>query len=752
MSNASAPPKPAQSDRLSGVVSILTYRNSENGYFVARVEVDGKEKTVTGFTPDINLGEVISAKGKWVSSKWGPQFKADAVTMSAPRTNGGVVKYLSHAIDGIGKAFAQKLVDIHGEKIFDIIENDPSQLMGIKGIGKKKVEALVNGYAEKKGMREIEVFLFKLGLSPARAKRVFAKYGSKSVEKLKANPYLLCQDIWGIGFKTADDAARKQGIPRDSEFRIRAAIFHLLREAEDSGSCGTPVDKLMESASSLLGLDYLPILAVLENELEAGEVVKASTRSNREGGELVPCYFSSRVYNTERAIARRLLAHSARVVAKPVADPDLATFEVELDLNLMLETVQRDAVRTALLSQVCVITGGPGTGKTTITKVILKCLEEAGLKQLLLCAPTGKAAKRAEESTGYGAATVHRVLGVQRDGSFKFNENNPLDADVVVMDESSMTDIYVFLAVLKALPAHARLLIIGDVDQLPSVGSGKVLADIIDSGAFPTVRLTQVFRQAADSDIILNAHRINRGEMPERRNGLDSDFHFVEFNPKNPDSEEDKEEARQAIFKEIIRLARDMYKRGFDPIRDVQVLSPMRRGSVGTAALCKALQAALNPNPSAALEYGDTKWGVGDKVMQIRNNYDRGALNGDIGYIVAVDPVAKLVEVKFDTLTSVYKVADLDEVVLAYAFTTHKSQGSEFPVVIMPVELGHFVMLRRNLVYTGVTRAKKLFVGVGQRKALQIAVAHGQNEDRWTLLRYWLAEALPQELEYDVTA
>ncbi|KWT98404.1 MULTISPECIES: SF1B family DNA helicase RecD2 [unclassified Variovorax] len=735
-----SPSSSQPTEQLSGVVKILTYVNPENGYFVAKVDVPGKgERTVLGTAPVINVGELISVRGAWGSSKWGPQFKAVEVTLSQPTMLEGIVKYMSNAIPGIGKGFAQKLVDAFGEDVFDVIENHPERLKGVKGIGKKRIDSLIESYAEQKATREIMVFLHKAGLSTLRAKRILDKYGASAVEKIKANPYILCQDIWGIGFRTADEAAFKQGIPRNSEYRIRAGVHYVLREAEGQGSCGLPVEVVREKASELLGVDYDVLSTCFEQEVESESLIR-----DFSGG--VECLFSPRTYKAEKAVADLLLKHAKRPLAHTVKDIDVSILSVEMDMHITLEDAQRDAVRAALLSQVCVITGGPGTGKTTITRVVMECLQAAGMSPLQLCAPTGKAAKRAAEATGFPGQTVHRTLEVQRDGTFKFNEKNPLDADVLVVDESSMVDIYMFLSIIRALAPHTRLIIIGDVDQLPSVGPGKVLGDIIDSGVLPTVMLRQVFRQAAKSQIIRNAHAINRGDMPELSYLQDSDFHFSSIMPRDPKSETDKEKARSDIEKEILRLARDMYKLGYDPIRDVQILAPMRRGKLGVLALNVQLQAFLNPMPEKQVEFNGTKWCTGDKVMQLRNNYDKNVFNGDIGYISDVDAQTRTVMVEFDAVPVVYRFQDLDELALAYAFTIHKSQGSEFPVVIMPLDTSHYMMLRRNLVYTGVTRARKLCVVVGQPMAMKLAVERAQKDERWTRLKECLMKGLPAEM------
>lgn len=727
-------------EQLIGVIKILTYENKETGYFIAKVDVPGKgERTVDGTAPVIHVGERIVAKGSWGSSSYGPKFKATEVTLSAPTTGDGAVKFMTSALKGIGKGFAQKLVNEFGDNVFSIIENKPERLKEVKGVTQKKLDGLLESYALVKSTREVMVFLQGVGLSSSRAAKILTQYGKDAGKTIKANPYILCKDIHGIGFKTADEAAAKQGIPHDSEFRVSAGILHCLSEAEGQGSCGLPVEVLREKASSLLGLDYAQINRGFELELQSGQVFQADA-----GG--VSCMFSRTVFNVETLLADYLLKHAAHRPAHTVVDVDVAILGSEVDLSINLEAAQRDAVRSALLSQVCVITGGPGTGKTTITRVIMECLEAEGLKPLMLCAPTGKAAKRAAEATGFEAVTIHRTLEVQRDGHFKFNEKNPLKADVLVIDESSMVDIFLFLSLIRALHPKTRLIIIGDDDQLPSVGPGKVLRDIITSGAFPTVMLRQVFRQAATSQIIRNAHLINNGDMPDMGYSADSDFHFMDMSPKNPKSIEDKDANRVRIEKEILRMTADMAKLGYDPVRDVQILAPMRKGLLGVLSLNLALQRQLNPNPSAVLEWYGTRWGVGDKVMQLKNNYDKCVFNGDVGYIEVVDTKLKAVFVRFDQLLVEYKCSELDELSLAYAITIHKSQGSEFPVVIMPLDSSHYMMLRRNLVYTGITRAKKLCVVIGQPHAMKTAVEKPQNDERWTRLKDLLMKGLPREM------
>jgi exodeoxyribonuclease V alpha subunit len=731
---------PSKSEQLHGIVKTLTYFNSENGYFIAKVTLDGKgERTVVGNTPVINVGEHLSAQGSWQTSNWGPQFKAAEVTLSAPTMLEGIEKYLSSAIEGIGKGYAKKMVNAFGESIFEVIETSPEKLYDVPGIGKKRATSIIAAYQEQQAVREIMVFLHRSGLSATKAHRVYKKYGDRSIEKIKENPYILCQDLWGIGFSTADIVAQKQGIPPDSDYRVCAGIQHVLREAEGFGSCGLPIAVVREKTSALLELDYSIVNKNLDYELSAGNLVKDTAAG-------VECLFLPKIYAAEQFIAKKLLSHAARAPVQPLSNLDQLINDAEVEIGIVLDETQREAVRVALGSNVCVITGGPGTGKTTITRVILKVFADNGLDEICLCAPTGKAAKRAAESTGFPAKTVHRTLEIGRDGQFKFNAENPLECDVWALDEWSMGDVRLMSSVCYALSATTRIILIGDVDQLPSVGPGKVLSDMIESRALATVRLTKIFRQAATSDIIKNAHAINAGELPDLGWREGSDFCFTAIAPKDPQNENDKKRCREDIESEVLRVARDMYKLGYDPIRDVQVLAPMRKGVLGVESLNVRLQAMLNPHPSMVLEALGTKWGVGDKVMQLRNNYEKLVYNGDVGYVLEVDKTARTVSVEFDDLTVVYKAGELDELTLAYAFTIHKSQGSEFPVVVMPLDYSHYTMLKRNLFYTGITRAKKLCVVVGQPAAARVAVRTAQHDERYSTLKERLMKTLPSQL------
>lgn len=721
-------------NKIRGLIKTVTFFNPENGYFVAKIKVEGgAEKTVLGHAPVINVGEQLEATGAWQTSNWGPQFKAIDVELSQPTMLEGIESYLSSAIKGIGKGYAKKMLAAFGTEVFEVIENTPEKLYSVEGIGKKRATSIIAAYTEQRELREVMVFLHTSGLSASKAQRVYKEYGDKSIAKIKENPYILCKDLWGIGFSTADAVALKQGIPPDSDSRISAGLQHSLLEAEGVGSCGIPVEKLLSKTSELLNVDLLLVEQCLEYEVSARNFVKDVTDG-------VSCIFAPKTYAAEQFIAKKLIAHAHRKPAKVLENIDGLIFSAELDLGINLDETQREAVKVALSNNICIITGGPGTGKTTITKVLLHVFKDNGFSEIVLCAPTGKAAKRAAESTGFDAKTVHRVLEVDRTGQFKFNASNPLPSDVWALDEWTMSDVRLTSSVCYALSEDSRIIFLGDVCQLPSVGPGKVLADMIESKTLPTVRLTKIFRQAATSDIIKNAHAINAGEMPEIHWKEGSDFCFTAIRPKIKNDEASKIQCRKDIETEVLRVTRDMYKLGFDPIRDVQVLAPMRRGPLGVESLNIKLQALLNPHPDLTLSVMGAKWCTGDKVMQLRNNYDKLVFNGDIGYVTVIDVAERLVTISYDERLVTYTASELDEVSLAYAFTIHKSQGSEFPVVVMVFSWSHFPMLKRNLFYTGVTRAKKLCIVVGEPEAARVAVKTAQNDERYSQLRERLVE------------
>jgi exodeoxyribonuclease V alpha subunit len=679
--------------------------------------------TVVGHAPVISVGEFVQATGAWTNDRThGPQFKASFLRAAPPTTLEGIEKYLgSGMIRGIGPVYGKRLVGAFGEAVFDVIEAQPERLRDVDGIGPKRAQKIVSGWADQKVIREIMIFLHSHGVSTSRSVRIFKTYGADAIQVLSENPYRLARDVRGIGFKTADAIAARLGIEKTAMIRARAGIGFTLTEAMDDGHCGLPLGDLVPMAERLLEIPGSLIEEALDLELEAGEVVGDEVDGRR-------CIFLGGLHRAERAIADRLRALREGALPWPGIDPAKAIPWVEGRAGIILAENQRAALRLAVLSKVLVITGGPGVGKTTLINSILKVLAAKGI-EIALAAPTGRAAKRLSESTGRAAKTIHRLLDVDpRRGSFRRNEESPLKCDLLVVDETSMVDVPLMHALLRAVPDDAALILVGDVDQLPSVGAGQVLADIIGSAAVAVVRLTEVFRQASGSRIIANAHRINHGDMPDWARDPESDFHFVPCR-----------DAENAAAK-IIEIVKDRIpaRFGLDPIRDIQVLCPMNRGGLGARALNLELQKVLNPPDEKAVQRFGWTFGAGDKVMQVENDYDKDVYNGDLGFVRAVESEAGEVLVEFDGREVAYGFGELDELVLAYATTIHKSQGSEYPAVVIPLTTQHYPMLRRNLLYTGVTRGRRLVVIVGQRRAIGMAVRGGQLLRRWSKLKQWL--------------
>jgi exodeoxyribonuclease V alpha subunit len=723
-------PIPSDREVLAGLVERVTYQNAENGFCVIRVKARGHRELVTlvGHAAAISAGEWITASGDWVNDRThGQQFKARFLKTSPPTSVEGIEKYLaSGMIHGIGPVYAKKLVRVFGDKVFDVIEAKPDRLREVDGIGPVRAGRITAAWAEQKAVREIMVFLHSHGVGTARAVRIYKTYGGDAVQVMSENPYRLARDIRGIGFKTADAIAAKLGVAKTAMARVRAGISYALTEAINEGHCGLPTDELVPLAERLLEVPQELIRTALDLELADGTVV-ADTIGNE------PCAFLAGLYRAERAIAERLLQLKGGKLPWPWIDPNKAIPWVEQRTGLTFAESQRSAVTLALTSKVLVITGGPGVGKTTLVDAILRILSAKGAR-LLLCAPTGRAAKRMNEATGFEAKTIHRLLEVDpKTGGFRHDGNNPLDCDLIVIDETSMVDVPLMHAVLKAVPNTAALLVVGDVDQLPSVGPGQVLADTIASGAVPVVRLSEVFRQAAKSQIIVNAHRVNAGIIPDLRKAKgESDFYFIEADDPG------------AAVSGIVELVKTRIpcRFGLDPIRDIQVLCPMNRGGVGARSLNIELQAALNPAGERKVERFGWVFAPGDKVMQIENDYDKEVYNGDIGYVADVAPQVGELVAQFDGRSVIYGFGELDTLQPAYAVTIHKSQGSEYPAVIIPLLMQHYVMLRRNLLYTGITRGKKLVVLVGQKKAVAIAVRNASERRRWSKLCEWLAVGL----------
>jgi len=714
-------------DKIEGVVERVTFHNEENGYCVLRVSVKGIAETVTviGHVPTANPGEEIAARGEWVNNPdFGRQFKAAKITTSEPNSLAGIERYLgSNLIDGVGPVYAKKLVKKFGAEIFDVIDNYSARLEEVAGVGKKRRKEIKASWERQKSVRGIMVFLHEHGISTARAVRIFKTYGEDSLKILQENPYRMAREIRGIGFKTADDIAQKLGMPKDSPERLRAGIGFVLLEASDKGHCALPEAELVELSSDLLSVESPAIESALGQLLGLGELVK----ERLGGGDSTPEFvYLPHLKYAEEIVAARMRFFAKQPVGYPPMDIPSALDWVEKKTGKQLGKEQRVAVSEALSQRVLVITGGPGVGKTTILNSVLKILMVKKIEPVL-CAPTGRAAKRMGDSTGMEAKTIHRLLEFQSaDKGFARKESNPLEGELFVVDETSMVEVVLMHHFLRALPDGAHLLLVGDIDQLPSVGPGEVLGDIIGSGVVPVVRLTEIFRQAAESQIITSAHAINRGELPnlEALKSTDSDFYFFE------------RDQPEAIMKTLLQLVRDRLpsKFGLDPMHQIQVLTPMNRGSLGTQNLNVELQAALNP--PAEMKFEIDRFGVtyrhGDKVIQGRNNYDKEVYNGDIGTIVEITTDPGKIQVRFEDGRLVdYEPGELDELSLAYAITIHKSQGSEFPVVVLPISMQQFVLLRRNLFYTGITRGRRLVVLVGEKKALKMAVDHGDAGERY---------------------
>ncbi|MDT8858338.1 ATP-dependent RecD-like DNA helicase [Paracoccaceae bacterium Fryx2] len=714
---------------LAGLVERVTFHSQESGFCVLRIKARGHRDLVTtvGHAAMISAGEWITASGVWLNDhNHGLQFKAHFLKTSAPSTLEGIEKYLgSGMIRGIGPVYAKRLVKSFGKDVFDIIEATPERLREVGGIGPVRAAKITAGWADQKVIREIMVFLHQHGVGTARAVRIFKTYGTDSVQIMSENPYRLAKDIRGIGFRTADLIAEKLGIEKTAMIRVRAGISFALTEAMGNGHCGLPRAELIGLAGKLLEVPA-PLIesAVLE------ELAETTVTADLVGE--VECIFLTGLYLAERGIAEQIRRIRNAPLPWQLIDADKALPWIEKKTELTLAASQAEAIRAALRSKVMVITGGPGVGKTTIVNSILRILAAKGVK-LLLCAPTGRAAKRMTEATGMEAKTIHRLLEFDpKVFGFKRDEENPLDCELLVVDESSMVDVLLMQSLMKAVPSAAALLIVGDIDQLPSVGPGQVLADIISSGTVTVARLTEVFRQAAQSKIITTAHAINAGQIPDLRSSDENtDFYFV--------SATDPEEAVSRIVELVSKRIPRRF--GLDPIKDIQVLCPMNRGGVGARSLNIELQAVLNPAGDKKVERFGWTFAPGDKVMQIENDYDKDVYNGDIGMIEDVDLSEGEVAVNFDGRTVTFAFGELDTLVPAYAATIHKSQGSEYPAVVIPVMTQHYAMLQRNLIYTGVTRGKKLVVLVGQKKALAIAVKNVSGRRRWSKLNEWLGSA-----------
>jgi exodeoxyribonuclease V alpha subunit len=724
-------------EQLNGTVERITYYNPENGYTVLRIKPEqmrlsatARDGTVTvvGPLPELQPGEAVQFGGEWVQDKrYGQQFRAETVKQTMPASAEGIRRYLgSGLIKGIGPRMAERIVDHFGLETLNVLDHDPDRLREVDDIGPKRTKLIKMAWVEQQAIKEVMLFLQGHKVSTSLAIKIYKNYGDDSIAKVKEDPYRLARDIWGIGFLTADQIARDLGLAVDSPQRMAAGVIYALNEATNEGHTFLPRGELVQMAQELLRLEGVAdgIEAAIDRLHAAGEIEidivgAVSDPAVRHEAVYLPSMYYSEIGAAKR-LRQMLDAPDSRLadLAGVRWGPFLAALG---DSEVSLTAQQQDAVKQALTSKISILTGGPGTGKTTTLRTVIAGLQRTD-HRYLLCSPTGRAAKRLAETTGQPAQTIHRLLGYSPAEGFTYNDENPLNTDMVVVDETSMLDLSLFYNLLKAIAPDTHLLLVGDVDQLPSVGAGDVLRDLIRSEVFPVTRLAAIFRQGEESLIIPNAHRINSGEMPDTFNKGNDFFFFGEEDP-------------EAAAKLVVDIVQNRVPRkfGFDALDDIQVLVPMYRGAVGVNALNDALQTTLNP-PGRVMERRlmGRLFRVGDKVMQTRNNYDKDVYNGDIGRVHSFNVDEQTMTVVVDGRWVIYEWSECDELIHAYAISVHKSQGSEYPVVVVPLLTQHYMMLQRNLLYTAVTRARALVILVGTRKAIGIAVRNDKVTQRYT--------------------
>lgn len=710
--------------KLRCVVERITYQNPENGYSVMKVKVKDYSDLVTlvGNLLEVPVGSVLLCEGDWkIDKRYGNQFVAQSWEEVMPATLYGIEKYLgSGLVKGIGPKYAKLIVTQFGLDTIDIIETDIKRLYEVPGIGKKRVEKIRESWEKQKDIKNVMLFLQGYGVSTAYAAKIYRQYGKESIDTVKSNPYKLADDIWGIGFKTADGIANKMGYENNDPRRCKSGINYTLSELADEGHVYAEEEQLIKSAKELLQADEEPIRNAMAEMVQAEEL-----KTDGDAIYLPPFYYA------EVGTANRLLALLENKATNLFAKP-FNIEEISKSTGIEYDEVQIQAIKQAVDSKVMVLTGGPGTGKTTTTQGIIAALKNMGLR-ILLAAPTGRASKRMSEATGMEAKTIHRLLEYNPKDGYKRNDENPLEGDALIVDECSMIDIVLMNNLMKAIPTSMRLVLVGDIDQLPSVGAGNVLRDIIDSEKIPVIRLTRIFRQAQSSRIVMSAHAINQGRFPDTSNGKETDFFFMQM------------EEPETVAENLVKLVKERLPKAYkQPISNIQVLTPMQRGIVGASNLNISLQAALNPS-QLALNRGGYSFKLNDRVMQLRNNYDKEVFNGDLGYVSQVNMEDRTLQVDFDGKLVEYEVSELDELTLAYATTIHKSQGSEYPIVVMPVLMTHYVMLQRNLIYTGITRAKKICVLLGTKKALSFAIRNMSVLKRNTKLKERLNPSSEQQ-------
>lgn len=701
------------------IVERITYQNPENGYTVLKAKVHGYHDLVAviGNLLDVNVGSVLLIDGDWkIDNKYGRQFMAEKWEETLPATVYGIEKYLgSGLIKGVGPKFAKRIVQEFGTDTINVIEDNISKLSEVSGIGKKRIQMIQESWERQKEVKNVMLFLQEHGISTSFAAKIYKQYGNNSIGKVKENPYCLADDIWGIGFKTADQIAEQLGFNKESYVRLRSGLMYTLSSLAEEGHVYASKEQMISKAASLLNVEETYLIMTLDQALKDNDLIQD------QNAIYLPSF-----YYAEIGTAAKLL-RLAEAPANKALPANIDIHKIEQSIHMQYDEVQVQAVRQAAVSKVMVLSGGPGTGKTTTTKGIIAAYLTYGLK-ILLAAPTGRAAKRMSETTGMEAKTIHRLLECKPPEGYQKNEENPLEGDALIVDECSMIDIILMNSLLKAIPKGMRLLLVGDIDQLPSVGAGNVLRDIMESHRFPVIRLTRIFRQAQTSRIVMNAHRINFGRMPDISNGKTADFFFIQ------------KETPEEVTKEIVDLVKNRLARYYKtPSSLIQVLTPMQRGTVGAINLNLAMQEALNPG-ELGLRHSGFIFRQNDKVMQIKNNYEKEIFNGDIGIIAQVNLEERTLTVNFDGRSVEYEVTELDELILAYAITIHKSQGSEYPIVVMPVIMSHYKMLQRNLLYTGITRAKQILVLVGTKKALAYTVNNATAAKRNTMLQERLME------------
>ena len=731
---------------LSGRIERITYSDEESGFTIAKLKVSGQRDfvTIVGNLMAPSPGEILKMEGEWANHpKFGEQFKIIKYQTTVPATVYGIQKYLgSGLIKGIGPVMAKRIVKKFGKKALKIIENETEKLAEVEGIGSKRIGMIKVAWDEQKEIRDVMLFLQTHGVSSGYATKIFKKYGKKSIAIVKTNPYRLATDISGIGFVIADNIAQKLGFSKNSDFRCQAGILYILSQLSDDGHAYYPYEPLIKKSIEILQVESEIIkkaLASLSEHIEKKIIIEDLNETIEDFRENNKAVYLSIFHACETGIAKRL--KKLKTSKKSIRDinPVNALELVQHQLSIKLADKQVDAVKCAIGNKVMVVTGGPGTGKTTIINSILKIFARLKIR-IMLAAPTGRAAKKMSETTGFEAKTIHRLLEYSFEkGGFLHNDDNPLNCDILIIDEVSMIDTVLMHHLLKSLPKSSTLILVGDVNQLPSVGTGNVLKDIITSGSVPVVELNEIFRQAKESRIIINAHKINNGiipsfDLPQNESGdPDTDFYFIQ--------REDPEKALDTILELVTKRIPRRF--GFDPVNDIQVLTPMHKGLIGTGSLNNSLQNALNPDQGGTGEEelirGEKKYRVNDKVMQIKNNYDKNVFNGDIGQISGISIEDNEVVINFDGRNIRYDFTDLDEIVHAYAISIHKSQGSEYPAVVIPIMTQHFILLQRNLIYTGVTRGKELVVIVGTYKAMAIGIKNDKTQKRYTHLAYRLS-------------